>query len=30
MLVFEDGQAATPGKVIIVQCQSSKCMTTLK
>ncbi|HEY6179452.1 MAG TPA: hypothetical protein VIX73_33585 [Kofleriaceae bacterium] len=28
--ITEDGQAATPGKTIIVQCQSGKCMTTVQ
>ena len=26
----EDGQGATAGKTIVVECQSSKCMTTVK
>ena len=28
--ITEDGQAATPGKTIVVQCQSGKCMTTVQ
>jgi hypothetical protein len=28
--ITEDGQAQTAGKMIIVQCQSGRCMTTVK
>ncbi|HET7505589.1 MAG TPA: hypothetical protein VFK02_31430 [Kofleriaceae bacterium] len=28
--ITEDGQAATPGKMIVVQCQAGKCMTTVQ
>ena len=28
--ITEDGQSADPGKMIVVECQSNRCMTTVK